>query len=54
MKRMKKFQEQYANGTIALDPINHSFKSWLGHARQAHTFALRKGLLKKIAFKRNG
>lgn len=38
----------------SIDQIKHSFQSWLGHAKQAHTCALRKGLLKKISFKRNG
>ena len=54
MKRMKKFQELYAKEAISMDEINNSFRSWLGHAKQAHTYALRKGLLKKMSFKRNG
>jgi len=54
MRRMRKFQRQYATGEIALDQIHHSLQSWLGHAKQAHTYTLRKSLLKKIKFSRRG
>ncbi len=50
MRRMKEFQRQYFVGSISLPEINHSLQSWLGHAKQAHTFALRKELLGKIKF----
>jgi len=53
MQRMKKFQLQYAAGEISLAEIKHSFMSWLGHARQAHTLALRKKILAKIKFRRS-
>jgi len=51
---MKKFQELYASDEISMDEIKHSFRSWLGHARQAHTYSLRRELLSKMSFKRNG
>lgn len=53
MRRMKKFQRLYAEGKMEFAPINHSFQSWLGHAKQAHTYALRRGLVAKIKLKRN-
>lgn len=53
MRRMKKFQYLYANGEMDLPEIKQSFQSWLGHAKQAHTLALRRDILKKIQFRRN-
>ena len=50
MRRMRKFQYLYASGEISLDQISHSLQSWLGHAKQAHTFALRKNLMEKIYY----
>lgn len=50
MRRMKKFQRAYASGEITLEEVKHSLQSWLGHAKQAHTFALRKNLLEKVSF----
>jgi len=53
MRRMRKFQELYATNEIIMDQINHSLQSWLGHAKQANTYALRKGLLSQIHFRRD-
>lgn len=53
MQRMRKFQRLYASGERSLDQIRPSLQSWLGHARQAHTLALRQGLLEKVSFQRN-
>jgi RNA-directed DNA polymerase len=52
MRRMKKFQHLYAEHKMEFAPINHSFQSWLGHAKQANTYALRRGLIAKIKFRR--
>lgn len=54
MRRMKRFQRMYAAGEISLDTIGHSLVSWLGHAKQAQTFALRESLLNKLYFERKG
>lgn len=54
MRRMKKFQRLYAEHKMEFAPINHSYKSWLGHAKQANTLALRKELIEKIRLKRKG
>lgn len=51
MRRMKNFQRLYAENKMEFAPINHSFKSWLGHAKQAHTRALRAELIEKIRLK---
>jgi len=53
MRRMKKFQKLYAEGVVAFEQVNHSFQSWLGHAKQAHTYSLRRSLLGKIKFRKN-
>ncbi len=52
VRRMKKFQQQYAGHEISLAEINQSLQSWLGHAKQANTYALRRELMRKIRFRR--
>lgn len=53
MRRMNKFQQLYAEYKMNFPEINHSFQSWLGHAKQANTYTLRRGLFRKIRFRRN-
>jgi RNA-directed DNA polymerase len=53
MRRMKKYQRLYAEGKMEFAPINHSFQSWLGHAKQANTRALRRRIIEKIRLRRN-
>jgi len=53
MRRMKGFQHLYAAGEMPLAQIRQSLQSWLGHVKQAHTYALRRNLLRKIQFGRN-
>jgi retron-type reverse transcriptase len=48
MRRMKIFKSKYASGKMSLAEINHSLQSWLGHAKQAHTSALRRNLLMRM------
>jgi retron-type reverse transcriptase len=48
-KRMRRFQIQYAQKQRSLPEIRHSLMSWLGHARQADTWALRRALLPRLA-----
>ncbi|MBD3290488.1 RNA-dependent DNA polymerase [candidate division KSB1 bacterium] len=52
MRRMKQFQKLYSQGDVSLEDINHSLQSWLGHAKQANSFALRRDLMRKITFER--
>jgi len=52
-KRMRRMQQHYAQGKITIPEIRQSLMSWLGHARQANTQALREGLMPKlVAFSR--
>jgi len=53
MRSMQRFQQLYYDREIELDEIGHSLQSWLGHAKQANTYTLRKNLLEKIRFERN-
>jgi RNA-directed DNA polymerase len=53
MQRLWKFHHLYAAGAVSLDQIRPSVQSWLGHAKQAHTLALRQSLLEKVSFRRN-
>ena len=48
-RRMRRFQEKYAARKIALPEIRRSLMSWLGHARQADTWALRRALMPRLA-----
>jgi len=48
-RRMRGFQDNYARQKISLPEIRQSFMSWLGHARQANTWALRRGLMPRLA-----
>jgi len=48
-RRMRKFQDGYARRNIGLPEIRQSLMSWLGHARQANTRALRRELLLRLA-----
>ena len=52
MRRMRRFERMYSNREIGLDDIRQSLHSWLGHARQANTYTLRRELLDKIRFER--
>lgn len=49
-RKMKRFVKDYANGEISLPEIDASVQSWLGHARQANTYQLRRSILKKFVF----
>jgi len=48
-RRMRGFQDNYARQKISLPEIRQSFMSWLGHARQANTWALRRDLMPRLA-----
>lgn len=48
-RRMRGFQKMYALRKIALPEIRHSLMSWLGHARQADTWSLRRALMPRLA-----
>jgi retron-type reverse transcriptase len=48
-RRMRRLQKQYALRKISLPEIRQSLMSWLGHAGQANTWALRRTLMPKLA-----
>jgi retron-type reverse transcriptase len=50
MRRMKRFQNKYQKSEMSFKEINHSVQSWLGHAKQANTYALRENIFDKIVF----
>lgn len=51
-RKLKRMQYQYSRGEISLDKINASIQSWLGHAKHADTYGLRKKLLSSAVFAR--
>jgi hypothetical protein len=48
-RRMRRLQKSYALKKITLPEIRQSLMSWLGHARQAGMWALRRALMPKLA-----
>ncbi|MGH7597189.1 MAG: reverse transcriptase domain-containing protein [bacterium] len=48
-RRMRQFQKKHARRKMALPEIRHSLMSWLGHARQANTWSLRRALMPRLA-----
>lgn len=52
-KKMKRFVQQYRIGEISWREINASVQSWMGHARQANTYQLRKSIMAKYVFQRD-
>ncbi len=47
-KRLKKRLQEYQAGALPRDTFEAQLNSWLGHARQADTFRLRKHLLRYL------
>jgi hypothetical protein len=52
-RRMRKMQENYATGVITLRDVNASVQSWLGHAKHADTYELRRKIFSSLYFQRN-
>lgn len=49
-QRLRRLQNQYAHQQLTLSEIRQALMSWLGHARQADTWALRRSLLPRFNF----
>ncbi len=47
-RRYRRMRARYAAGRCTLDEIKTRIQGWLGHARQGHTLALRRSLLRKL------
>lgn len=52
-RALKKFQKLYREGRIGFDRINATVQSWLGHAKHANTYSLRKKILGSVTFSRS-
>jgi hypothetical protein len=50
LRKMRRMQGLYAEDKVALDEINASLQSWLGHARHADTQGLRTKIFAGICF----
>lgn len=53
-KRLKVLNDKYKQGQIALEEINQSVQSWIGHAGHADTYHLRSRILGSVVFQRGG
>jgi retron-type reverse transcriptase len=51
-RKLKAFQRKYKEGQIDLDKINATIQSWLGHAKHADSYNLRKKLLGEFVLTR--
>lgn len=51
-RRLRKMQEQYARYEISLDEARRRIMSWIGHARQADSYRLRRRLFREHPFRR--
>jgi hypothetical protein len=49
---LREAQRQYARRQISLDDARRRIVSWIGHARQADTWRLRKRLFAEHPFRR--
>lgn len=47
-KRLKQFETKIVNGEMRRSDVQQPIASWLGHAKQADTFRLRRSLAKKF------
>jgi len=52
-RRLKKMAEKYRQDRITLTEVNASVQSWLGHARFADTYQLRRSIFKQVKFQKN-
>lgn len=52
-RRLRRFQSDYARGSVALPKIIQSVMSWIGHVQHANTWRLREKLFREITFARN-
>ena len=52
VRKMRCLATAYAQGRLMWDDINPSVQSWIGHAKQAQTFGLRKSIFSGIVFQR--
>jgi retron-type reverse transcriptase len=51
-RRLRRLQRQYAGSAISLDDARRHIASWIGHARQADTWRLRRRLFREHPFRR--
>src|SRR5262249_38949235 len=51
-RRLRKRHRQYARYEMSLDQARQRIRSWIGHARQADTFRLRRRLFREHPFRR--
>jgi len=50
--RLKSLADEYRQGTVDLQKIQSSVMSWIGHAKHADSYNLRKKIFGKVSFQR--
>lgn len=51
-RKMKRMSREYAEGRLSIPEITHRINSWIGHARHADTYRLRRRILGDVVFQR--
>lgn len=49
-RRLKRYQQQYANGQISFDRLSQSLQSWAAHLKHADTYHLRQSVFASLLF----
>jgi retron-type reverse transcriptase len=49
-RKMREMAKLYRAGSMPWEKINASVQSWIGHAKHADTYGLRRGIFRKIVF----
>lgn len=51
-RRLRRLAEDYADGLVSLRQVRASIAGWLGHAKHADTYGLRRSIFRKVRFAR--
>lgn len=52
-RRLRKLQASYGRGSADVERVRHSICGWLGHAKHASTYNLRKAVFRSLVFVRS-
>ncbi|MBI2371374.1 MAG: hypothetical protein HYV08_14285 [Deltaproteobacteria bacterium] len=52
MRRMRRYQREFAEGALSVNRLTASVQSWVAHAAYGQTYRLRTALLSNLVFSR--
>lgn len=53
LRHLRRLQDGYRTGAVSFREINASIQSWIGHAKHADTYGLRRTIFEEVVFARN-